>query len=337
VPASIVIHPVQEPGFSTEWMKALQQGLINTPSLHHLCLKNINSSAFAEAGHELSFGSSLQLLRASLVDDGCDSKFASVLPQLSHLTSLHLISLGPALKIVETLPQLPSLKSFVFCSFSPAVPSLLSILPQLRLVNLRLFGLSLGSLSSSFFSTLASLSETLMFLSFLRNSDLSMSDLVKTIPELKCLRILDLTECEFLSAVDAVAVRSFLAALSQIQLAALRLRDFVFSTEALDEFTSMLPQLKTLHRLELLNCTLGDDTKRAEESWSGFFSVLSSCPRLNLLRVISHPPLTCDLETLLPKTHLSKLEVPSSGFTSDQQAAIAKAADLPNWRCTVSF
>jgi hypothetical protein len=222
---------------------------------------------------------------------------------------------------------------------------LIAALPHLRcLTDLKLHDVQFGQSSSSFFTALSSLSANLNSLYIIGGSDLSLSDLSKTLAELGNLYSLALALCRFRPALTVDDVRSFLAALRQTPIADLRLTFFVPSADVLEAIISSLPDLSTLRRLCLTDCRLGDteaQADRAEKLWSDCFATLSKCPKLNSFWASSHSPLPlkCSaLATLLPKTHLTDLQLPDTGIPPEQQTQIKESvSSLLDWKCEVSF
>jgi hypothetical protein len=334
--------PVTENGFSKDWIKALSTALANTPSLQNINLifpvsVGLHAAISPDLCQELSLGPSLRSFSTDLVG-GCDSKLANVLIQSPQLTSLYLFATDPLLKVLHTLPQLTCLKSLVLGVMDPSsFASFISILPQLRLDYLKVFGLQRNHSSSSFFSALASQSETLHSLSLNRCWDLSISNLTRILPEFRSLNMLSLAYCSFQPVLDVDSIRSFVAALHQTEVAYLVLQELIRSAEVLEELVSALPSLTSLRQLELSDCKIGDDSKRAEKIWSDCFVALSKCPKINVFKASSIPPFLCDLPSLLPKTHLTCLDLlGKSALTPEQQKAISNLPTTsPDWRCHV--
>jgi hypothetical protein len=275
---------------------------------------------------------------------GCDSKFASILAgsqQQQQLQSLCLSSPDSLVKVINTLPLLTSsLKSLKFSQLSSALSfhALVAILPHLQLVELFLRCRAFDLSHSSFFLALTSQSKSLISLSLEGCSYLALSDVSSSLSELTNLTILSMDFCEFQPALDASSVRVFMAALRSLPIASLSLCSFVRSAEVLEEIVVALPSLSSsLQRLDLSNCLVGEDPKRAEQIWSNCFTAFSKCPNLHFFRAVSFPPLYCDLLTLLPQTHLSHLELRHSGFPVKQQTEIFKKVSslFPSWKCNL--
>jgi hypothetical protein len=264
-------------------------------------------------------------------DNRCDTSVAKALHRLPQLDTLRLKSPAILSKTVEVIPQLTFLKSLSLNN--PSTPSLVAVLPQLRLVQLVLSEVQLGQHSSSFCSGLAGLSQTLAFLSLSSIIGLSFADFSQVLPELKYLDILSLGYCDFVTLLDAASVRPFMTALSQLQLAELCLQEFVSSTQVLEEIVSSLPLLTSLQRLELVDCVL-DALESTDKVWSDCFKAMAKCSKLNSFLATSLPPFTCDLLTLLPNTHLTTLSLPAPDFTDQEQEALL---DTLGEDCEISF
>jgi hypothetical protein len=247
-------------------------------------------------------------------------------------------------ELFQTLPQLRSLRSLGVSVDAGLMATHLSpLFPQLHLSILKVDHLNFGqSGSSSFFTSLSSLSDTLLNLDLFDCRNLSIADLSKHLPELKNLTLLGLDYCRFRPVLNVDAIRSFLLVLSQTQIATLSLDRSVCSADILEELVASLPSLTSLQDLSIPNCQLGDDSKRAERIWSDCFRTLSKCPLLNILTASSVPPLLVpDLLSLLTQTGLSFARLPNSGYTREQRNEMYKeVAHLPyeeGWACGVDF